>query len=57
MVVIVVAGGTFHKMVVVVIVMEMMIHILTITLNPGQLPKAMSNRAQNLYLSEVLLSY
>jgi len=56
-VVIVVAGGTFHKMVVVVIVMEMMIHILTITLNPGQLPKAMSNRAQNLYLSEVLLSY
>ena len=56
MVVIVVAGGTFHKMVV-VIVMEMMIHILTITLNPGQLPKAMSNRAQNLYLSEVLLSY
>ena len=57
MVVIVVAGGTFHKMVVVVMVMGMMIHILTITLNPGQLPKAMSNRAQNLHLSGVLLSY
>ena len=55
---VVVIDGTFCVVVVMVTatVMGMMIHILT-TLDPGQLPKTISNRVQNLYLSGVLLPY
>jgi len=54
-----VVDETSCMMVVVVMARGMMIHILIIqmVLDPGQLLKAMSNRVQNLYLSEVLLPY
>jgi len=56
-VVVVVADKTFCMVVAVVIVRGMMIHIWMILLLPGLLSKAMSNRAQNLHLSGVLLPY
>jgi len=58
-VVVAVVDETSCMMVVVVMVRGMMIHILMIQMvfDPGQLLKAMSNRVQNLYLSEVLLPY
>jgi len=55
-VVVVVVGETFCVVVVIVMGMGMMICIL-MTLDLGQLPKAMSNRVQNLHLSGVLLPY
>jgi len=42
---------------VMVMVRGMIIHIPLILLLPGLLPKAMSNRVQNLHLSGVLLPY
>ena len=52
----VVVGETCHMMMVVVMVKGMMIRMMIqMVLDPGQLLKTMSNRAQNLHLSGVLL--
>jgi len=55
--VVVVVVETFCMVVVVVVIVMVMVSIYTLILDPGQLFKAMSNRAQNLYLFELLLSY
>jgi len=58
--VVVAIGETWWVMVLVLVMMmvrEMIIRIPLILLLPGLLPKAMSNRVQNLHLSEVLLPY
>jgi len=61
LVVVVIVGRTFCMVIMVVVVMMMMrIRIQSLStrlLLPGQLSKAMSNRAQNLHLSGVLLPY
>jgi len=58
-VVVAIAGETFHAVVVMVMVMIRICigSLLMRLLLPGQLPKAMSNRVQNLHLSGVLLPY
>jgi len=56
----IIGSETCRIMMVMVIVMArgIMIHMtIQMVLDPGQLLKAMSNRAQNLYLSGVLLPY
>jgi len=54
----VVGSETCRMMMVIVMVRGMMIcMMIQIVLDPGQLLKAMSNRAQNLHLSGVLLPY
>ena len=56
-VVVVVVVETFHMAVVVVVIVMVMVSICILILDPEQLFKAMSNRAQNLHLFELLLSY
>ena len=54
----VVGDETCRMMMVIVMVRGMMIcMMIQIVLDPGQLLKAMSNRAQNFHLSRVLLPY
>jgi len=54
--VVVVADETFH-VVVVVMVMICILRMCRMTLDPGRLLKAMSNRKRNLLLSRLLLPY
>jgi len=50
-------GGTCHIVVVMVIMGMGMTICIPMTLDPGLLAKAMFNRAHNLHLSGLLLSY